>query len=76
MPISYFVQYQDKDPYQISGEVLYGHYIKPNTPITDVNASPNLLSLTLGSGLPHQYLEIEQGPPMKVTFRSIMPRIR
>ena len=76
MPISYFVQFNDEKPQQIGGEVLYKYYVKQNTTITEINAAPNILSLRLGNSLPHQFLEIEQGPPVTVTFRSILPRRR
>ena len=76
MPISYFYHFQDEKPQQIGGEVLLRGYIKDNTTITAVEADANRLTLTLGSAQMHQYLEIEPGPPVTVTYRHFIPRMR
>ena len=76
MPISYYYHFQDEKPQLIGGEVLMKGYIKDSSNISSVETSGNRFTINLGSPQEHKSLVIEAGPPVTVTFRQIIGRLR
>ena len=75
MPINYYYHFQDEKPQQISGEVLFKHYLKDNLTITSIDATPNRCSIHL-STQEYKMLVVEPGSPTTVTFRHMQSRMR
>ncbi len=73
MPITYYYKFQDENKQQISGEVIFKHYMKENTNVTSIDADSNRMTIYFGSQI-HQCLIIDPGPPMTVTFRHLVGR--
>ncbi len=79
MHIDYFYQWQDDKPMRLSGEVLFNFYVQKNPTIRDIYAPNNgeRVEIDLSPGSPiYAALIIEPGPPMKVTYRSFISRMR
>jgi hypothetical protein len=76
MPISYHYHFQDEGRHTMSGEVLFKHYIKDNTKISNIEADQNRLTIYLGDPQIHVCLIIEPGPPVTVTYRQFHGRRR
>lgn len=74
MGYSFFVQFQDEKPYQISPEVLVSHYLKEGT-LKSVESFNNRLTLNF-TGASHTCIVIESPSNATVTFRQIIGRRR